>query len=273
MGGDEGDLLLLHPLLESHHILRHLPDLLHRAAALDVEGVQDALGLGPDGILVGDAVGDGPHLLPVELFGIQPHSVVEVGFVDVQVHHAGVGPSNLGQIGVPEAAAHLGSFTPVLDFLLGVGVASFHHAGDDGMALSRPLQIGHHLAHRPAGVELAQPGGGIGVGVIRGLLLLEVHQHHRHVQIPDGGQHIVGGGVGQQLQNHQVHVGGPELVPSGLSQLLGGNDAAVDELHAVRQLLFESRILAPELRDQRRELGQIGPQGNGEHAYPGSGFH
>ena len=90
VGGYESDLLILDPLLEGHNIASHIPDGLHRGAALDVEGVQDILRLGADGSLVGDVVSNGPHLFPVELLGVQLHPVVEVGFVDVQIHHAGV---------------------------------------------------------------------------------------------------------------------------------------------------------------------------------------
>ena len=269
MGGDKGDVLILHPLLEGHHVLCHLPDLFDGAAALNVEGVQNVLGLGPDGLLVSDIICDGPHLFPVELLGVQPHPMIQVGLVDIQVHHAGVGPSDLGQVGIPETAAHLGGFTPVLDLRLDLGVAPLHHAGDDGVALSGPLQVGHHLAHRAAGVQLAQPGGGVGVLIVGGQLLLEVHQHHGHVEITHGGQHIVGRGVGQELENDQIHVGGPKLVPRRLGQLLGGDDAAVDELHGAGQRFLEIRILPLELGNQGRELRQIRPQSDGEHAHSG----
>ena len=137
------------------------------------------------------------------------------------------------------------------------------------MALSGPLQVGHHLPHGAAGVQLTQPLGGVGVLVVRGAELLDVHQHHGHVQIPDGGEHIVGGGVGEQLEDDQIHVGGAELVPGLLGQLLGGDDAAVDELYGIGDRGLEVFILALKFRHQGRELGQIGPQGNGEHAHAG----
>ena len=273
VGGDEAQLLLFHPGLKGHQVAGHVPDLLHGAAALDVEGVQNVLGLLADGGLVGDIVGDGPHFLPIELLGVQPHAVVQVGLVDVQVHHAGIGAANLGQVQVPEAAAHLGGFAPVLYLGLHNGVTALHHTGDDGMALSGALQVGHHLPHGAAGVQLAQPLGGVGVLVVRGAELLDVHQHHGHVQIPDGGEHIVGGGVGEQLEDDQIHVGGAELVPGLLGQLLGGDDAAVDELHGIGNHGLKGLVLGLELRHQRGELGQIGPQGNGEHAHAGFCFN
>ena len=273
MGGDEGDLLVLDPLLEGHHIAGHLPDLFHGAAALDVKGVQNLLGLGTDNSLVGDVVGNSPHLLPVELLGVQPHPVVKVGLVDVQVHHAGVGTADLGQIGIPEAAAYLGSLAPVVDLSLNNRVAALHNAGDDRMALAGALQVGNHLAHSAAGVQLAQPFGGVGILVVGSAQLLHVHQNHRNIQIPHGGQHVVGGGVGQQLQDYQIHIGGAELVAGLLAQLLGGDDAAVHQLHRVGDHGFELLILGLELGHQAGELGQVSTQGDGEHANAGFGFH
>ena len=119
MAGHEAQLLVLDPLLKGHHVAGHIPDLLDGSAgsrasvALDVEGVQNLLSLRTNYLLVGDIVGNGPHLLPVKLLGVEPHAVIQVGLVDVQIHHTGVGPTDLGQIGIPEAAAHLSGFAPV----------------------------------------------------------------------------------------------------------------------------------------------------------------
>ena len=257
VAGDESNLLVLHPLLEGYHILRHLPNFFNGAAAFNIEGVQDVLRLGADGCFIGDVVGDGPHLFPIELLGVQAHAVIEIGFVDIQVHHAGIGPSDLGQVGVPEAAAHLGGLAPVKNFGLYLRIAVLHHTGDDRVTLARPFQVGHHFANGPAGVEFAQPGGGVSVGVIGGFLFLYVHQHHRHIQIPDSGEHVVAGSVGEQLQDHQIHVRRPELVPSFHSLFLGGHDAAIHQFHGIGDQLFEILILALKLRHQGRELGQV----------------
>ena len=194
-------MLILNPLLNCNNIFCHIPNLLDGAAALNVEGIQNILCLGTDGSFIGDGVGDGPHLLPVELLGVEEHPVVQVGFVDVQVHHAGVRTTALCQIGVTEAAAHLSGTTPVLALGLHLRVAALDHAGDDGVTLASTLQVGHHLAHGTTGIQLAQPSGGVGIGVVRGFLLLDIHQYHGYVQVAHGGQHIVRGSVGQQLQN------------------------------------------------------------------------
>ena len=134
------------------------------------------------------------------------------------------------------------------------------------MTLAGALQIRHHLAHGAAGIKLAQPGGSVGVGVIRRLLLLEVDKHHRHIQIPHSRQHVVGGGISQQLQDHKIHIGGAELVARGHGLLLGGDDASVNEFDRIGDARFEIRILALELGDQARELGQVRAQGDSEYA-------
>ena len=78
--------------------------------------------------------------------------------------------------------------------------------------------------------------------------------------------------AGQQLQNDKVNVGGAELIARGHGLLLGGNDAAVDDLDGVGQRLFEGGVLALKLGDQRGELRQVSAQRNGEHANAGFGF-
>ena len=160
-------------------------------------------------------------------------------------------------IPVDESAADLRRAAPVLDLCLNIRIAAFHHTGDDRVTLSGPFQVGHHFAHSPAGVEFAQPGGGVSVGVIGGFLFLYVHQHHGHIQIPDSGEHVVAGSVGEQLQDHQIHVRRPELVPSFHSLFLGGHDAAIHQFHGIGDQLFEILILALKLRHQGRELGQV----------------
>ena len=78
--------------------------------------------------------------------------------------------------------------------------------------------------------------------------------------------------AGQQLQNDKVNIGGAELIARGHGLLLGGDDAAVDDLDGVGQRLFEGGVLALKLGDQRGELRQVSAQRNGEHANAGFGF-
>jgi len=209
---NESNLLILHPLLKGNHILCHIPDLFNRTATLEVEGVQNVLCLSIYGCFIGDVISNRPHFLPVELLGVQEHPVVEIGFVNVQVHHAGVWTANLRQISIPEATAHLSGFAPVLNFCFGNKIATLHHSSDNSVALSCTFQISNHLADRTAGVQFTQPGSSVSIGVVRSLLLLQVHQNHWHIQIPDSGKHIVRGGISEELNNDQIHISGSEFI-------------------------------------------------------------
>ena len=273
VAGHKGNLLVLDPLLKRDHIAGHIPDLLDGAAALNVKGIQNILCLGANGVFIGDIVGNGPHLLPVELLGVEPHTVVQVCLVNVQIHHAGVGAADLGQVRIAEAAAHLRSLAPVVDLGRDNGVAALDHTGDDGMALAGALQIRDHLANGTAGVQLAQPCRDVGVGVVGRFLLLDIDQHDRHIQIAHCRQHIIRGSVGQQLQDDQINISSAELIACCHRLLLGRNNAAVNDLNAVGQRLFEGGVLALKLRHQRGELRQISAQRNSKHANAGFGFN
>ena len=117
--------------------------------------------------------------------------MVEVGLVDVEVHHARIGAANLGDVGVAEAAAHLCGTAPVFNLGLHAGVATLDDACDDGRALAGTVQVGHHLADGAAGIEFAQPGGNVGFGVVGGQFLLHVDDDDGHIEVAHGGQHVV----------------------------------------------------------------------------------
>ena len=171
---DETQLLVFHPLLERHYVFRHIPYFIYRAAAFNLERIEYILCLRADSRLVGHMVGDSPHLLPVELLGIEPHTVVEVRLVDIQVHHTGIGTTDLGDVRIAETAAHLCGAAPVFYLALYLGVFALQ-TGDDGMTLARTLQVGYHLAHCAAGVQFTQPCGCIRVLVVRRRQFLHVH--------------------------------------------------------------------------------------------------
>ena len=266
-------LFVLDPLLEGHDILGHIPDLLDGAAALDVEGVEDVLCLGTDGSLVGNIVGNGPHLLPVELLGIDEHSVVEIGLVNIEVHHAWIGTAYLGDIGIAETTTHLSSTTPILNLSLNTWVAALNHTCNHSRTLAGTIQVGHHLADGTTGIEFAQPGGNVGLGIVGSQLFLYVDNHDGHVQIAHGRQHIVRSAIGQHLQDDQVYIGCTELVACCHRLLLGGHHAAVNNLDGVGQRLLEGCILSLKLGYELRELWQVCLQRNTEHTYSCFGFY
>ena len=187
VGSYHTQFLVFYPLFESNDVLGHIPYLFNRAATLNLEGVEDVLGLSFDGSLVGDVIGDSPHLLPVELLGIDEHTMVEVGLVDVEIHHARIRTADLGDVRIAETAAHLGSTAPVFDFSLYLWVATFDNAGNDGRALAGTVQVGYHFTDGTTGVELTKPCGDIGLGVVGRQFLLYVDDDDRYVKVAHGG--------------------------------------------------------------------------------------
>ncbi len=267
MGGDERDVLILDPLLECDDVFRHVPDSLDGGAAFDVEGVDDVLRLLADGVFIINVVGDVPHVLPVELLGVEAHSVIQVGLVDVEVHHAGIRTADLRDVRLTEAAADLGGFAPVLDLRFDVGVSPFHDTGDDGMSLAGTLEVSDHFADSAAGVEFAEPGRDVGLFIDRRQFLLDVDQNDGDVEVSDCRQHVVGRSIRQELQDDEVDIGGAELVAGCHGLLFGSDDAAVDEFDAVRDVGgFEVLVLGIKFRDQLRELRQVRTERDGEDA-------
>ena len=194
--------------------------------------------------------------------------MVKVGLVDIQIHHAGVRAADLGQVCIPEAAADLGCTAPVLNFGLGNRIASLDDAGYHCMVLSRALKVSHHLTDGAAGIEFAEPGCRIRVGVVRSFLLLQVHEHHRHVQVAYGREHVVGSRICEQLQDHEIHIRRTEFVTGCHSQFLGCHKTSVDQFHTVRDHALEIGILALEFRHKRRKLRQISAERNRKNTNP-----
>ena len=194
--------------------------------------------------------------------------MIQVGFVDIQVHHAGIRTADLGNVRITEAAAHLSRAAPVLNLSLYFGVSALNDAGDHGMALAGTLKVGHHLAHSTAGIEFTQPGRRIRGGILGGALFLHIDQHDRDIQVTDGRKHIIRGCIRQKLKNDQVHVCSAELVAGRHGQFFGGHNPAVDQFDRIRNPRLEIRILALKLGNQGWELGQISTQCNGKYTDP-----
>ena len=275
MAGDQTDLLVLDPLLKGDDVLGHLLDGLvgDLGAALDVEGVENLGSLGVHGSLVVDVVGDGPHLLPVKLLGVEAQTVVEVGLVDVEVHHARVRTADLGDVGAAQATTHLGGTAPLLELLGHSRVATLDNAGHDGMTLAGAVKVGHDLAGGAAGVQIAQPRGDVGVGVVGLGLLLHVDHDDGHVQVAHDRQHVVARGIGEHLQDNQIDVLGAELVAGDLGLLLGGHHAAVDKLDSRGQRGLKVLVLLLKIGNELRELRKIGTEGDREDANLGLGVN
>ena len=157
MGSNQAKLFVLHPLLKGNHIFCHFPYFFYTSAALDIKSVENILCLCADCFLVGNLIGNGPHLFPVKLLGIKVHSSVKIGLVDIKVHHARIRSSHLSDVGVAESSSYLSRTAPLLDFFLYAGVAAFNNSRNHSMTLSVPFKVSHHLAHSAAGIAFAKP--------------------------------------------------------------------------------------------------------------------
>ena len=177
---------VLHPLLEGNHILRHVPYLIDGTTTLDVEGVKNILSLGLDGCLVSDVIGNSPHLLPIELLGIDKHTVVEVSLINIEVHHAWIRASNLCDVGITETTTHLSSTAPVFNLSLYTRVTTLDNACNDSRTLASTIQISHHFTNGSASIELAQPGRDVSLRIVGSQFLLYIHNDYWHVEVTNG---------------------------------------------------------------------------------------
>ena len=90
---------------------------------------------------------DGPHFLPVKLLGIQTHTVVKIGLINVEIHHARIRSADLCNIGITESSSYLRCTTPLINLLCHICIAAFYHACNNSMSLSGTLQICYHLTN------------------------------------------------------------------------------------------------------------------------------
>ena len=199
--------------------------------------------------------------------------MIEVGLVDVKVHHAWIRTTDLCDVGITETTTHLSSTTPILNLSLSTWVATFNHTSNDCRTLACTIQVGHHLTNGTAGIELAQPCGDVGLGIVGSQLLLQVHDDNGNVEVANGRQHIIRGAIGQHLEDDQVYISSAELVACSHRLLLGGYHATIDNLNGRGQRLLECLILCLKLRNELGELWQVSLQRYAEHAHLCFGFY
>ena len=141
------------------------------------------------------------------------------------------------------------------------------------MTLAGTVKVGHDLARSAAGVQIAQPRGDVGVGVVGLGLLLHVDYNDGHIQVAHDRQHIVARGIGEHLQDNQVDVLGADLVAGDLGLLLGGHHTAVDKLDSRGQRDLKVFVLLLKIGNELRELRKIGAEGDRENANLGLGVN
>ena len=257
MGRDETQFLVFHPFFKRNDIFCHFPDFFDASAALDVKRIKDILRFRADRVLICDIISDGPHFLPVKLLCIQVHPSVQVGLINVEIHHARVRPADLGDIRVTESPSRLRGTAPVFDLCLDSRISALHNAGDHRMSLTIPFKVSHHLAYSAARIALSEPRRDICVVIVQSFQLLDIHEHDRHIQVLHSREHVVGRSVCKELKEHQIHVRRAEQVARCLGLLFCRHHPAVDDLHRIRDRLLKCLILRLKLRHKRRELRKV----------------
>ena len=95
------------------------------------------------------------------------HPSVQVGLVDIEVHHTRIRSSDLSDVCIAESSSDLSCTAPVLDLFLNARVSAFYDACDHGMSLAVALKVCHHLAYSAACIAFAQPGCDVCVVIIK----------------------------------------------------------------------------------------------------------
>jgi len=125
-----------------------------------------------------------------------------------------------------------------------------------GRAMGEPF-----AGHLRAVAELVEPR------VINRRLGREVEDDDRHLRAPHNRQHGGRQRVGGDVQENQVHIRLPELVPRRERLLWRVHEAEVDDLDArQRQFLRDAREVAFEPLLQARELRPVGVQADAEES-------
>ena len=250
-------MLVFYPFLKSNNVFSHIPYFLDRAAALNIECIKDILCLCTDCFLVCDIISDRPHLLPVELFCVEEHSVIEVCLINIQIHHTRIWSSDLCNVSLTESSSYLSSLAPVFDLSLNCRISAFYNACDNRMSLACSLKVSNRLAYSTACIAFTQPGGNVSVFIIQRFQFLNVHKNDRNIKITDCRKHVVGCCIGQHLKKYKINICCTEFVPSFHSLLFCGNHSTVDDLYCTRKCFLERIILCFKFRYKRRELRKV----------------
>ena len=250
MGSDHSKMLVFYPLLESNYVFCHIPYFFDCAAALDLKGIKDILCFCTDCFLVCDIVSDCPHFLPVKLFGVEEHSVIEVCLINVKIHHTWIWSSDLSNVSLTESSSYLSSFAPVFDLSLNCRISAFYNTCDNGMSLAGSLKVSYCLAYSTACIAFTQPGGNVSVLIIQRFDLLNVYKHNRNIQITDRRKHVVGCCVCQHLKKYKVNICCTELISCHHCLLFCCHHSAVNDLYCIRNRFLECVVLCLKFRHQ-----------------------
>ena len=176
------------------------------------------------------------------------HPSVQVGLINVKIHHARIRPADLGDVRIAESPSRLCGAAPVFDLCLDTRVSALDNAGDHRMSLTVSLKVSHHLAHSAARIALSEPCRDVCVVIVQGFQFLDIHKHNRHIQVLHSREHVVGRSVCKELKEHQIHIRRAEQVARCLGLLFCRHHTAVNDLHCIRDRLLKGLILRLKLR-------------------------
>ena len=243
-------MLIFYPFLKCYNVFGHIPYFLNGSAAFDIKGIKDILSFCTDCILICDIISDCPHLLPVELFGVEEHSVVQVSLINVKVHHTWVRSSDLCNVGVTESSSYLSSLAPVFDLSLNAWISAFYNTCDNSVSLASSLKVCNSFSNSTAGIAFTKPCSNVCVIIIQSFQLLNVYQNNRNVKVTDCRQHIVGCSVGQHLKENKVNVCCTEFISCNHRLLFGCYHSSINDLYSIRNCFLKCFILSFKLRYQ-----------------------
>lgn len=155
MGSDHSKMLIFYPFFKCYHIFRHIPYFLNCSAAFDLKGIQNFLSFCTDSIFICNIISNSPHFLPVKLFCIQEHSVVQICLINIEIHHTRIRSSNLCDISITESSSYLSSLTPIFDLCLNSRISTFYNTCDHRVSLACSLQVCHSFAYCTACIPLS----------------------------------------------------------------------------------------------------------------------
>ena len=250
MGSDHTKMLVFYPLLKGNHIFCHIPYFFDCAAAFDLKSIQNVLSFCTDCVFICDIVCNRPHLFPVKLLGIKEHSVIEVCFINVQIHHSRIWSADLRNVSLTKSSSDLSSLAPVFNLCLNSRISAFYHTCDHRMSFACSLKVCNSFAYSSAGIAFSQPGSNICMLIIQSFQLLDVYQHYRNIQIADCRKHIIRCSIGQHLKEYKINVCSAESVPCLHCLFLGCHHSSVNDLYRIRNCFFECSILCLKLRYQ-----------------------
>ena len=212
MGSNHTEVLGFYPFLECYNIFCHIPYFFDCAATFDIKSIQNILCFCTNCFFVCDIISNSPHFFPVKLFGIQEHSVIQVGLINVQIHHTRIRSSDLSNVSITKSSSYLSCLAPVFDLSLNSRIAAFYNTCDNSMSLAGSFKVSNSFSNSTTCITFAQPCCDICVIIIQCFQFLNVYQNNRNIKITNCRKHIVRCSISQHLKEYKVNISCTEFV-------------------------------------------------------------